>query len=71
MPFYILHQTVIVVIGFYIADWQTSVAGKYLVLSSLSFIVIIAAYDLLIKRVNTLRYLFGMQVRKLIFYEAK
>ena len=64
LPFYILHQTVIVVIGFYIADWEARVAVKYLTLSTLSFIVIIAAYDLLIKRVKALRFLFGMKVEK-------
>jgi glucan biosynthesis protein C len=64
LPFYILHQTIIVVIGFYIADWQTSVMLKYLTLSTLSFTVIIAVYDLLIKRVNVLRFLFGMKVKK-------
>jgi glucan biosynthesis protein C len=63
LPFYILHQTIIVVIGFYIVNWQTSVMIKYLTLSTLSFAVIIAIYDLLIKRVNVLRYLFGMKIR--------
>jgi glucan biosynthesis protein C len=60
LPFYILHQTVIVVIGFYIASWETSVMVKYLTLSSLSFAVIAALYELLIKRVKVLRFLFGM-----------
>ena len=63
LPFYILHQTVIVVIGFYIADWKTSVMVKYLTLSTLSFGVIIAVYDLVIRRVEVLRVLFGMKVR--------
>jgi len=61
LPFYILHQTVIVIIGFYIADWKTGVMVKYIILSALSFTVIIAMYDLLIKRVKILRFLFGMK----------
>jgi glucan biosynthesis protein C len=64
LPFYIMHQTVIVLIGFYIANWETSVMVKYLTLSTLSFAGIIAVYDLLIKRVNVLRLLFGMKVNK-------
>jgi hypothetical protein len=60
LPFYILHQTVIVIIGFYIANWETSVMVKYLTLSSLSFAVIAALYELLIKRVKVIRFLFGM-----------
>jgi glucan biosynthesis protein C len=64
LPFYILHQTVIVIIGFFIANWETSVKVKYLTLSTLSFAVILAVYDLLVKRVIVLRFLFGMKVRQ-------
>jgi glucan biosynthesis protein C len=64
LPFYILHQTVIVLIGFYIAGWEARVAVKYLTLATLSFIVIIGVYDLLIRRVKALRFLFGMKVKK-------
>ncbi|MCX5815123.1 MAG: acyltransferase family protein [Proteobacteria bacterium] len=64
LPFYILHQTVIVTIGFYLAHWETSVVVKYITLGALSFTVIIAMYDLLIKRVKVLRFLFGMKVKK-------
>jgi peptidoglycan/LPS O-acetylase OafA/YrhL len=61
LPFYILHQTVIVFIGFLIADWDASVALKYLVLGTTSFVVIVALYELAIKRVSVLRFLFGMK----------
>lgn len=61
LPFYILHQTVIVTFGFYLAHWETSVMVKYITLAALSFTVIIATYDLLIKRVKVLRFLFGMK----------
>jgi hypothetical protein len=71
LPFYILHQTVIVTIGFYIADWQTGVMVKYLTLSTLSFVVILVVYDLLIRRVNTLRFLFGMHGKKHVLIAAR
>jgi glucans biosynthesis protein C len=64
LPFYILHQTVIVIIGFYIANWEAGVVVKYLMLGTLSFTVIVALYDLLIKRVEMLRFIFGMKVKK-------
>jgi peptidoglycan/LPS O-acetylase OafA/YrhL len=64
LPFYVLHQTVIVTIGFYIASWNTSVGLKYPFISILSFVVIVALYDLLIKRFNGLRFLFGMRLKK-------
>ncbi len=64
LPFYILHQTVIVTIGFYIAYWDASVAVKYLIISISSFAVIASLYDLVIRRVNWLRFLFGMRLMK-------
>jgi hypothetical protein len=60
LPFYILHQTIIVLIGFAIAAWEVSVALKYLVLASSSFVAIVALYELIVKRVPALRFLFGM-----------
>ena len=64
LPFYILHQTVIVTIGFYIASWDASIAVKYLIISISSFVMIASLYDLAIRRVNWLRFLFGMRLTK-------
>lgn len=61
LPFYILHQTVIVTIGYFIRDWTWAVFPKYLFLAATSFIVIMALYEFFVKRVNALRYLFGMK----------
>lgn len=61
LPFYILHQTVIVCIGFMIASWNMAVMTKYMLLAVTSFIVIMAIYDLLVKRISILRVLFGMK----------
>lgn len=38
-PFYILHQTVIVVVGFYVVEWQASIALKFFVISTATFII--------------------------------
>jgi glucan biosynthesis protein C len=61
LPFYILHQTVIVVIGYFIKDWQWAVFPKFLFLATTSFIVIMTLYELVVRRVNGLRILFGMK----------
>jgi peptidoglycan/LPS O-acetylase OafA/YrhL len=63
LPFYILHQTVIVIVGFYIAGWHQSVLAKYLILSTVSFVVIVALYHVAIRRVSILRFLFGLKSR--------
>jgi hypothetical protein len=61
LPFYILHQTVIVVVGFFIRDWEWAVFPKYLFLASTSFAVIIVLYEFIVKRIEALRLLFGMK----------
>ena len=61
LPFYILHQTVIVAIGYFIKDWGWAVFPKYLFLAATSFILIMVLYEFAVKRVNLLRYLFGMR----------
>jgi hypothetical protein len=63
MPFFILHQTVIVVIGFFIIQLSLPMMVKYLIIvsSSLGIIVILL---LIIKYLNPLRVLFGMRWKK-------
>jgi glucan biosynthesis protein C len=61
LPFYILHQTVIVVVGYFIRDWTLAVFPKYLFLAAVSFIIIMVLYEFIVKRFNALRLLFGMK----------
>lgn len=61
LPFYILHQTVIITIGSYVVRWELNPALKYLVIVLVSFTVVMALYDLLIRRINAFRFLFGMR----------
>ncbi len=64
LPFYILHQTVIVIIGFFFANWDAAVMVKYLVIGTVSFIIIVVLYELVVKRVQLLRFLFGMKQKQ-------
>jgi surface polysaccharide O-acyltransferase-like enzyme len=64
LPFYILHQTVIVIIGFHVIQWNMGIAPKYFVIATTSFISIMAIYMLLVKRMDILRFLFGMRLKK-------
>lgn len=64
LPFYILHQTVLITIGFYVVQWDVSIAAKYLTISGSSLVVIMLLYETLIKRVNILRFLFGLKMRR-------
>jgi len=64
LPFYVLHQTVIISIGFYVVQWSMGVGLKYLVISTTSFAVIMLIYELLVRRINVLRFLFGMRIKR-------
>jgi hypothetical protein len=64
LPFYILHHTVIYVVGYHVIQWGRGVGIKFLVISVASFLVILVLYEILIRRVNVLRILFGMKSRK-------
>jgi glucan biosynthesis protein C len=63
-PVYILHQTVIVIIGFYVVQWSAGVLPKYVTILVASVVVSFVIYDLLIKRTNVTRFLFGMRLKK-------
>lgn len=62
-PFYILHQTTIVVAGFFIVQWSIGVWPKFLAIAAVSTILILLVYELVVKRTNLTRFLFGMKPR--------
>jgi peptidoglycan/LPS O-acetylase OafA/YrhL len=64
LPFYVLHQTVIIIIGFQVIQWPLGVLPKYLIITTLSFLAIMALYELVVKRTAPTRLLFGMRLRK-------
>jgi surface polysaccharide O-acyltransferase-like enzyme len=63
-PFYILHQTVIVIIGFYVLKLGLGVPLGYAVITTASLVATILIYDLCIKRWNPVRFLFGMKPKQ-------
>jgi hypothetical protein len=70
LPFYILHQTVILTIGFYVVRLNMSMAAKYPAIVCTSFIIIVGIYELLVKRINILRILFGMKAKRYVFNDV-
>ena len=62
-PIYILHQTIIMAIAFFVVQWSLGVAAKYAIIVALSFAGTVLAYDILVRRTNVTRFLFGMKPR--------
>lgn len=63
-PFYILHQTVIILIGYYVIQVDESIFSKYLFVSTLSLISSVAIYEYLIRPFKLMRFLFGVKELK-------
>jgi hypothetical protein len=64
-PFYILHQTVIIAVAFPMTEWNLDIGSKFLLLSSVSFLLTVLIYQIFIRPFNCVRVLFGMKVRKM------
>jgi hypothetical protein len=64
LPFYIFHQTIILCIGYFVIHWNMSILLKYIIISSTSFALIMFLYELMVRRFNTVRLLFGMSTRR-------
>jgi hypothetical protein len=61
LPFFILHQTVLLGIGYFIMSWEILDVLKWAIVFTSSFIGIMALYTLLIRNHDLLRFLFGMK----------
>ncbi|MBI5564141.1 MAG: hypothetical protein HY870_04545, partial [Chloroflexi bacterium] len=64
LPFYILHQTVIIALGFFVVRWATPDVLKFLIIVLISFAVSMCLYEFLVRRFNWLRFLFGMKPKR-------
>lgn len=63
LPFYVLHQIVIVPLAFGLLPWHPPILIKFLSLGTVSFLLTIGLYEFIIKRFNGLRFLFGMRLK--------
>jgi glucans biosynthesis protein C len=61
LAIYILHQTVVLILGYYIVKTEISVIVKYSLINIFSFVVVVAVYHTIVKRFAVLRLLFGMR----------
>ncbi|MBN2174099.1 MAG: acyltransferase [Bacteroidales bacterium] len=63
-PFYLLHQPVIVVIGYFMVKWDVSVLAKVLLITLTSFTFTIAVYWYFIRPFKAMRLIFGMKMTR-------
>ncbi len=63
-PFYILHQTVIIAIGYYVCQWDLSISAKYWTIAFLTLASCTLFYLFLIRPFNVMRFLFGVKAKQ-------
>jgi glucan biosynthesis protein C len=69
LPFFVLHQPVIIVIAFFVVQWNAGILVKLPVVVLSSFAVSIGLYELIIRRVPPFRLAFGMKSKSLKEYK--
>jgi peptidoglycan/LPS O-acetylase OafA/YrhL len=62
-PFFFFHQPGIIFGAFYVVQWNVGVPLKLLVVVVGSFAITLGLYELLVRRINPVRALFGMKPR--------
>lgn len=67
MPFYILHQTILLTVGYFVMTWKIHDAIKWVTVFTSSFIVILSICMLFIRKSEFLRFLFGMKTTRPFF----
>jgi hypothetical protein len=61
LPFYVLHEPVIVAVAWVIVRWPAPLLVKYLSVVAASFLLTLALYEGLVRRFQLARLLFGMK----------
>lgn len=64
LPFYVLHQTIILCVGWFIIRLNMGILPKYVIIAVTSFALIMVLYELLVRRFNVVRFCFGMRPMK-------
>jgi hypothetical protein len=64
LPFFVLHQPVIIVIAFFVVQWDATIAVKLPIVVLSSFVVSVGLYELIVRRFRPLRLAFGMKSRR-------
>jgi glucans biosynthesis protein C len=61
LPFYVLHETVIVVVAYFVLSWPIGSGAQYCLIVLVSLAATLLLYDLGIRRSPVTRFLFGLK----------
>ncbi|MGD8997990.1 MAG: acyltransferase family protein [Anaerolineae bacterium] len=57
---YLLHQTVIILVAFYVVQWRIAILPKFLIILTVSLAITMALYEI-IRRWSVTRFMFGLK----------
>ncbi len=63
LPFYVIHQTVLLTVGYFVVRWAVPDLAKWGIIAAISLAICLGLYWFVIRPVNLLRFLFGMKPR--------
>jgi peptidoglycan/LPS O-acetylase OafA/YrhL len=61
LPFFLIHHPIIIVIAFYVVQWNTNISLKLLSILGCSLIITLGIFELVIKRIHILGDLLGVK----------
>jgi peptidoglycan/LPS O-acetylase OafA/YrhL len=64
LPFYVIHQSVLLTVGFVVVRWAIPDLAKWAVIAAFSLAGCALIYEFAIRRFNAMRFLFGMRPRR-------
>lgn len=64
LPIYVLHQPVILLVGFFVIPLALPILAKYLIITATAFGFTLGLYALVVRRWNPVRQVFGLKPRR-------
>jgi peptidoglycan/LPS O-acetylase OafA/YrhL len=64
LPFFLFHQTIILIVGWFVLPWDIHSALKYAIIVVVSFPLILILYEAFVRHIGFMRFLFGMAPKR-------
>lgn len=62
-PVYIIHQTVLLIIGFFVLRFNFGIMPEFILITLLSFLCCFGIYEFIIRSIGVFRWLFGLKTK--------
>ena len=60
LPFFMFHQTIVLIVGWFVIPLAIGNLAKFLLIALISFPVILILYEVFVRHIGFMRFLFGM-----------